>query len=125
MLLKSRSFRLNSCLGQLQQPDETALSTSGCSAQVTLTSGPNAGTDYNVGTEVDSFVYNTVAAWYNEDGENGTLPMAPPGPPPQKAGSSTLLLFSVLIFALNSACTEGCLRMLAEHAWHTFSPNRA
>ncbi len=36
---------------------------SGCYAQVTITSGTNAGTDYNVGTEVDSFVYNTVAAW--------------------------------------------------------------
>ena len=43
-----------------------------------------------MGTEVDSFVYNTVAQWYNEDGENGKFPTAPPGPPPKSAGSGEL-----------------------------------
>ena len=38
------------------------------------------GSDYNVGTMIDTFVYNTIATWYNEDGgDNGntTLPLAP------------------------------------------------
>ena len=34
--------------------------------------------DYNVGTLIDDFVYNTIAQWYNEDmGPNDTLPLAP------------------------------------------------
>lgn len=34
--------------------------------------------DYNVGTLIDDFVYNTIAQWYNEDmGPNNTLPLSP------------------------------------------------
>ena len=54
---------------------------------MTLTSGAGSGNVYNVGTEVDSVMYNAVVQWYNEDGENGTLPTASPGTPPKSAGS--------------------------------------
>ena len=33
--------------------------------------------DYNVGTIVDAFVYNTIAQWYNEDMGNETMPLSP------------------------------------------------
>ena len=33
--------------------------------------------DYNVGTLVDAFVYNTIAQWYNEDMSNETMPLSP------------------------------------------------
>lgn len=35
---------------------------------------------YNVGTALNSFVYNTIVGWYNEDVTAG-LPLAPPAPP--------------------------------------------
>jgi hypothetical protein len=53
--------------------------------------------DINVGTKIDSFVYNTIAQWYNEDaaaaGSNDTLPAAPSGPqpPPQNSEPKTFL----------------------------------
>lgn len=55
------------------------------------------GQDINVATKVDSFVYNTIAQWYNEDqaaaGSNQTLPEAPSGqqPPPADTSSQTFL----------------------------------
>ena len=33
--------------------------------------------DYNVGTIIDAFVYNTIAQWYNEDMANDTMPLSP------------------------------------------------
>mmetsp|Transcript_16296 Transcript_16296/g.48870 ORF Transcript_16296/g.48870 Transcript_16296/m.48870 type:complete len:527 (+) Transcript_16296:514-2094(+) len=38
------------------------------------------GNTYNVGTQLNSFVYNTVVGWYNEDVTDG-LTLAPPAPP--------------------------------------------
>lgn len=38
------------------------------------------GTTYNVGTQLNSFVYNTIVSWYNEDVTQG-LSLAPPAPP--------------------------------------------
>ena len=52
--------------------------------QVTTSNGDA----FNVGTEIDTEVYNQIAAWYNEDGDtagNGTLPLAPSGPGSQPA----------------------------------------
>ena len=56
----------------------------GVGVQVTTSNGDA----YNVGTEIDTEVYNQIAAWYNEDGDtagNGTLPLAPSGPGSQPA----------------------------------------
>ena len=50
-----------------------------------------------MGTKINSFVYNTLAQWYNEDaraaGSNNTLPAAPSGPqaPPSDTGPRTFL----------------------------------
>jgi V8-like Glu-specific endopeptidase len=38
------------------------------------------GTTYNVATQMNAFVYNTVVGWYNEDVTDG-LTLAPPAPP--------------------------------------------
>ena len=50
------------------------------------------GANMNVGTKLDAYVYNTLAAWYNEDmkaaGSNATLPAAPSGPQPPAPASA-------------------------------------
>ena len=57
-------------------------------AQVSTSDGANM----NVGTKLDAYVYNTLAAWYNEDmkaaGSNATLPAAPSGPQPPAPASA-------------------------------------
>lgn len=50
------------------------------------------GNDYNVGTMIDTFVYNTIAQWYNDDGgDNGnkTLPLTPTAGTPGSGSSNS------------------------------------
>ncbi len=52
---------------------------------------PQDGTSYNVGTQLNAFVYGTLASWYNEDVQAAGQPQRQmallPGPPPGEPGS--------------------------------------
>lgn len=71
----------------------------------------NDGSEYNVGTMIDNFVYNTVATWYNEDGGdngNSTLPLTPsvgtPGSPTQSnSGLKNLKISTPWVVAVIAA----------------------
>lgn len=58
---------------------------------------PQDGTSYNVGTQLNAFVYSTLASWYNEDVQAAGQPQKQlaliPGPPP---GERLLLLGGVV-----------------------------
>ncbi|KAK9814047.1 hypothetical protein WJX73_010381 [Symbiochloris irregularis] len=91
------------------------------------------GSNYNVGTMIDPFVYNTIAQWYNEDGgDNGntTLPLAPQtGTPGSNSNSNNgiknISISTPWVVAIIAAGGGLLLLALAAWIWTCFRRRRA